>query len=274
MLLEKNRKLEHIRTWVWLRSCRLYLWIKSSQPPSCWSFLTPTTQIQASILCHISEKIYFSGPRTVIVSVLLKQINYHFDFSAVSFCPLMAWYLLKYWKLFLQVWNHVSVYHIDKAVLIAQQKYSSPGLLPNSFAGKKIKIKRLLYLKQAELWKAFWGNLQYSPSLEMSKQTACSTVDGLEDLKVWSLSFKDIKSYSGRNPELSDAASDLGLCYVVLGVPEHHLGHFCRGFACSCFCSGNCSLSYFHYLLSVWSSFPRVLVVYAQCSGDLLCFIV
>lgn len=139
-----------------------------------------------------------------------------------------------------------------------------------------MKIKRLLYLKPAELWKAFWGNLQYSSSLEMSEQTACSTVDdGLEDLKVWLLSFKDMKSYSGRNPELSDAASDFRLCHVVLRDPEEHLGHFCRRSACSYFCSWNWASA--GQLLPLppvclLFPFPEHWWCTAQCSGDILGF--
>lgn len=61
----------------------------------------------------------------------------------------------------------------------------------------------------------------------------------IRNLKVCPLSFKVIKSYSGRNLEPSDAASDLGLCHVVLEDPEDHLGHCCGRYACSCFCSWN-----------------------------------
>ena len=82
----------------------------------------------------------------------------------------MARYPLKYWKFF-WVWNHVYVRHQQSNPHIPAVN-TLPQACSQVLFREKEKIKRWLYLIQAELWEAFWDSLRYSSSLEMSEQTA------------------------------------------------------------------------------------------------------
>lgn len=187
----------------------------------------------------------------------------------------MAWCPLKCWNFFLQVWNRVYVYLIGKAVLTR----SAVSILPPAcsqilFQGRN-ENQKIIVFKTSRIVES----LLRQPSIKFIpwnvRTNCCSTVDRLEDLKVWPLSLNDIKSYSGRNPELSDAASNFGLCPVVPGDPEDHLGHFCRRYACSCLCSWNwASTGQFLPLPPVCLNFPfpEHWWCTARCSGDILVF--
>lgn len=97
------------------------------------------------------------------------------------------------------------------------------------------KIKRLLYLKQAELWEAFEAAINIVHPLKHQNKLLYSTVDGLEDFE--GLTFLKMTNHTQVETLNLDAASGSGLCWAVLGTQGTTLDAWrCP---CSCFCPWN-----------------------------------
>lgn len=201
--------------------------------------------------------------------------SYRFDFSAINFCLLIAWYPLKYWKFFCQ-------YKIGSIITSARQslhpssKYSSLGLLPNPFSGKKMKIKRLLHLKQAELWKAFWGNLQFIP---WNVRTVRPLVLQWTYWKTWRSDLFPLEIISHTQAETQSSLMTLlmqGFALSCWGPREAPRALLQRVHLLMLLLFGLSQSWSFPSITSCLSDlpFPRALVAYTRCLGDTLSFVV